>query len=74
MLFAPAMGIACLQVLAAMCAFVAALFAVLGVKNALSAGEGIAPASAFLFAAGFVAGALACLWFAGVIRRMARGE
>jgi hypothetical protein len=74
MVFAPAMGIACCQVLGAMCGFIAALFALLGVKNWVVGGEGMAPAQAFLFAAVFLAGALACLWFARLIQRLARGE
>jgi hypothetical protein len=74
MVFAPAVGIACCQVLAGLCGFVAALFAILGAKNWLVGGEGMPPAQAFLFAAAFLAGALACLWFARLIHRLARGE
>jgi hypothetical protein len=74
MVFAPAMGIAACQVLATLCGVIAALFSVLGAKNWMVGGDGMAPAQAFLFAAVFVAAALACLWFARVIQRLARGE
>jgi hypothetical protein len=74
MVFAPAIGIAACQVLAALCGFVAVLLVILGAKNWFVGGEGMPPAQALLLAAAFVGGALACLWFAGVIRRLARGE
>jgi hypothetical protein len=74
MVFAPAVGIACCQVLAALSGVIAALFAVLGAKNFFTGVDGMAPAQAFFFAAVFLAGALACLWFARVIQRLARGE
>jgi preprotein translocase subunit SecY len=72
--FAPAIGIACCQVLAALCGLIAALFTVLGLKNWLVGGEGMAPSQAFLFAAIFVAGTMACVWFARLIQRIQRGE
>jgi hypothetical protein len=72
MIFAPAVGIACCQVLAAMFGFVAVLLAVLGGKNWI-VGEGMAPAQAFLLAAAFVGGGLAFLWFARLIQKMSRG-
>jgi hypothetical protein len=73
MVFAPAMGIAACQVLATLCAVIAVLFSMLGVENWF-VGDGMPPSQAFLFAAVFVAGALACLWFARLIQRLARGE
>jgi hypothetical protein len=72
--FAPAMGIACCNALAALCAVIAVLFTVLGAKNWFTGADGMVPAQAFLFAAVFVAGALVCLWFARLIQRLARGE
>jgi hypothetical protein len=74
MVFAPAMGIAACQVMAALCGVIAALFSVLGVKNWMVSGEGMPPAQALLLAAVFVAGAVACLWFAKVIQNLAGGE
>lgn len=73
MVFAPAMGIAACQVLAALSGVVAVLFTVLGVKNWI-VGDGMPVAQAFLLAAIFTGAALACLWFARVIQRLARGE
>ncbi len=74
MVFAPAVGIAACQVLAALSGVIAVLFMLLGAKNWLVGGEGMPPAQAFLLAAAFVGGAVACLWFARAIRRLARGE
>jgi hypothetical protein len=74
MIFAPAVGIAACQVLAALCGVIAVLFAIFGVKNWLTGAEGMAPAVALLVSALFVCGAVACRWFVGVIRRLARGE
>jgi hypothetical protein len=73
MVFAPAMGIAACQVLAALCGLIAVLFTVLGAKNWI-VGDGLPPAQAFLFAAVFVGAAAACLWFVKLIQRLARGE
>jgi hypothetical protein len=74
MVFAPAVGIACCQVLAALCGVIAVLFSVLGAKNLLFAVDGMPPAQAFLFAAAFGMGAVACMWFARLIERLARGD
>jgi hypothetical protein len=74
MVFAPAMGIAACQVMAALSGVIALLFTVLGVKNWIVGADGMAPAQALLLAAVFVGLALVCLWFAKVIQRLARGE
>jgi zinc transporter ZupT len=74
LIFAPAMGMACCQVLAALCGVIAVLFSVLGAKNLLFAVDGMPPAQAFAFAAAFAAGALACMWFARLIERLARSD
>ncbi|MGL4241130.1 MAG: hypothetical protein ACRCTI_08470 [Beijerinckiaceae bacterium] len=74
MIFAPAMGIAACQVLAALCGLIAALFAILGLKNWIVGGDVMPPAQAFLFAAVFLAGAVVCRWFVKLIRRLAHGE
>jgi glutathione S-transferase len=71
LVFAPAIGIACCQALGWLCGVIAVLFAVLGARNWL-VGDGLPPAQAFVFAAVFVAGAMACFWFARVIQRLAR--
>jgi hypothetical protein len=72
MVFAPAVGIACCQALAALCGVVAMLFAVLGAKQWLFPDGGIAAAQAFGLSAVFVGGALVCLWFVRVIQRLAQ--
>jgi hypothetical protein len=74
MIFAPAMGIAACQVLATLSGVIAVLFTVLGAKNWIMGGEGMAPSQAFLLAALFAGGAFACLWFVKAIQRLARGE
>jgi predicted membrane-bound spermidine synthase len=74
LVFAPALGIACCQVLAGLCGVVAVLFTVLAGKQWLFPNDGMAATQAFLLAAVFVAAALGCLWFVKVIRRLAGGE
>ncbi len=74
MVFAPAVAIACCQVLAALCGLIAGLFAILGLKQLFLPGDGPQAEQAFLVAAIFVAGALVCLWFVRLVQRLARGE
>jgi hypothetical protein len=74
MVFAPALGIAACQVLAALCGVIAMLFTVLGVKGMLVGGEALPPWLVFLFATLFAGGSLVCWWFAKLIQRLARGD
>jgi hypothetical protein len=74
MIFAPAMGIACSRVLAALCFFVTVLAALAGGKLWLQPTDGGNPGQLFLLSVVFAIGGVALLWFARLIERLARGE
>jgi hypothetical protein len=74
MVFAPAMGIACCKVLAAMCFFVSAISALAAAKLWWAPTDGSNPGQLLGMALVFGGAGLALLWFARLILRLARGE
>ncbi len=74
MVIAPAIGIACFQVLAGLCGVVAGLLVVLVLKQWIAPNDGLQIGTILVAAAMFAAGGLGCLWASRFIRRTARGE
>jgi hypothetical protein len=74
MVFAPAIGIACFQVLAGLCFFVTGLLVILVLKQSFAPNDGLQTGTMLVTAAIFAAGGFGCVWAARFIRRTARGE
>jgi hypothetical protein len=74
MVFAPAIGIACFQVLAGLCFVVTGLLAVLVIKQSFVPNDGLQIGTMLVTAAIFAAGGIGCIWISRFIRRTARGE
>ena len=74
MTFAPAMGIACLQVLGGLCFVVAALTGIMVVKHLVAPLGDVSVPSLLTISGLFVLGGLACLWAAKRLLRLVRGE
>jgi hypothetical protein len=74
MVFAPAIGIAALQVLGGLCVFVAGLLVLLAAKQIMAPGPDVNLTTVGLSALLFAGGAVACFWGAKMVRRVARGE
>ncbi len=69
MVFAPAIGMACLQVLGWLCLFVAALCAALLLKQVFAPNEQIDRTAVLMVGALFGLGGLGCRWGAAALRR-----
>jgi hypothetical protein len=69
MVFAPAVAIACLQVLGWLCLLVAALCVGLMLKQFVLPNESIDRAAVIMLAASFGLGGLGCRWGASALRR-----
>ena len=74
MVFAPAIGIACFQVLAGLCFLVTGLSVALVLKQNFAPNDGLQIGTILISAVIFAIGGLGCLWAARLIRRTARGE
>jgi hypothetical protein len=74
MVFAPAIGIACFQVLSGLCFFVAGLSVAVVLKQYVAPNEGLQIGTMLTMAAIFAAGGIGCIFAARLIRRAARGE
>ena len=74
MVFAPAIGIACFQVLGGMCFLVAALSALLVMKQYFVPNDGLDTAQMVVLTAVFAGSGLICFWTAKFIRRIAKGD
>ncbi len=74
MVFAPAIGIACFQVLAGLCFVVVGLSVAVVLKQSFAPNEGLQIGTMLTMAGVFGLGGLACLWAARLLRRTARGE
>jgi predicted membrane-bound spermidine synthase len=74
MVFAPAIGIAALQALAGLCAFVAALLALLLLKQVFVPNADMQVGQVALNLGLFALGGLGCLWGARKLRAAARSE
>ncbi len=69
MVFAPAVAIACLQVLGWLCLFVAALCAALMLKQVVWPNEAIDRSAVVMLGAAFGLGGFFCRWGASALRR-----
>ncbi len=69
MTFAPAVAIACLQVLGWLCLFVSALAVLLLLKQLVAPNESIDRSAVVILAAVFGLGGLGCRWGASALRR-----
>jgi uncharacterized membrane protein YqjE len=74
MVFAPAIGIACFQVLAGLCFVVAGLLVILVLKQSFAPNDGLQIRTMLVTAAIFAVGGIGCIWASRFIRRAARGE
>ena len=74
MVFAPAIGVAALQALAGLCAFVALLLALLLLKQVFVPNADMQVGQVALNLVLFVLGAFGCLWGARKVRAAARRE
>jgi uncharacterized membrane protein YqjE len=74
MVFAPAIGVAALQALAGLCAFVALLLALLLLKQVFVPNADMQVGQVALNLVLFALGALGCLWGARKVRAAARSE
>jgi ATP/ADP translocase len=74
MVFAPAIGVACFQVLAGLCFVVSGLLAVLVMKQSFLPNDGLQIGTMLITAAIFAAGGIGCIWASRFIHRTARGE
>jgi hypothetical protein len=74
MVFAPAMGIACLQALSWLCLLVAALALAAVIRQAVAPSGNIELGQMLAVAAVFGAGGFGCRWGAAALRRVAGGR
>jgi hypothetical protein len=74
MVFAPALGVACLQVLSGLCFLVAVLSVTVVIKQWIAPNDGLDAATMVVVGGAFTLGGFACLWGARMIRRVVRGE
>ncbi len=74
MVIAPAIGIACLQVLGWLCFVVTCLSVAVVLKQSFAPNDGLQVGTMLTMAGVFGLGGLACLWAARLLRRTARGE
>ena len=74
MVFAPAIGIACFQVLAGLCFVVTGLLVALVIKQSFAPNDGLQIGTILITAVVFAVGGVACIWTSRFIRRTARGE
>jgi hypothetical protein len=74
MVFAPAIGIACFQVLGGLCFLVAGLSTVAVLKQFIIPNEGLDTAQMVVLAAVFAGGGIGCFWAAKLIRRVVKGD
>jgi hypothetical protein len=74
MVIAPAIGIACFQVLAWLCFVVTGLSVAVVLKQSFAPNDGLQIGTMLMMAGVFGVAGIGCLWAAKIIRRTARGE